>query len=46
MAALSEWPRNASAYQIIRPIGYGAFGTVYSAIVLSGPHSNTKVAIK
>jgi serine/threonine protein kinase len=46
MVSPAEWPRNANSYERIRPIGYGAFGTVYSAAVLTGPRLGQKVAIK
>jgi len=46
MQSVSDWPQNSQGYELENPIGYGAFGVVYSAITLSGPHQNKRVAIK
>lgn len=42
----SEWPTHPRGYRLDSPIGFGAFGTVYSARVTEGPHLHHKVAVK
>lgn len=46
MERSSDWPTTPREYRLDCPVGFGAFGTVYTARVLVGPHSGTKVAIK
>ena len=41
-----DWPISPREYRLDCPVGFGAFGTVYIARVLVGPHTGTKVAIK
>jgi len=46
MQTSENWPSRPSGYSLEQVIGKGAFGVVYSAKVLSGLHTNQKVAIK
>lgn len=46
MQATSEWPTHPRGYRLDSPIGFGAFGTVYSARVTEGPHLREKIAVK
>mmetsp|Transcript_4 Transcript_4/g.6 ORF Transcript_4/g.6 Transcript_4/m.6 type:complete len:359 (+) Transcript_4:78-1154(+) len=45
-AAESEWPINASGYEVSARIGHGAFAVVSKAAVKIGPNAGTEVAIK
>lgn len=46
MQPTSEWPTQPRGYRLDSPIGFGAFGTVYSARVTEGPHLREKIAVK
>jgi len=42
----SEWPNNASGYELTKRIGHGAFATVHKAVVKTGPKAGAEVAVK
>ena len=42
----SDYPQQIEFYKPIRIIGRGSYGSLYEAIVLSGPHKNEHIAVK
>jgi len=46
MDVKEDWPGTALGYTLTLPIGYGAFATVYKAVVQQGHHKGIEVAIK
>ena len=41
-----EYPQEIENYKPIRIIGRGSYGSIYEAIVLTGPHKNEHIAVK
>ena len=42
----SQWPNSGASYDLDTPIGFGAFGLVWKAVVNCGAHAGSAVAIK